>query len=767
MPTYDYWSQAKQSGNPSAQDENIRVSGQWETPADDAYLYLDELNEDGIVYATAKAGRGAMVRGRFYVPSGSYSPRYGLVMNFHQESKAEAAERLGKELDEVSGTDYGFNCLYALHENNTFAVYQVIDSVEHLLYSAQVSTPPTDQWFTMQAEFHDGFIRIMTKPDTTSSWTTQLSYTYFSTNSPWHADEAGRGGFYVKNITPNAMTSGFSSMDNLIPMESNAAFTTPTTVIVDDEIITISGKSSNTPNPSTYGVMNGTTWEDKGQPHDNVLWTDRDGYEIYVRGLGAVTNPDQYNGYALVILDANLEPTSTCYEIVGYDYSAPRQWVPTGTYVEPDKWTDHVGDLSHGYWAAADRQRFIVSTFPSGLTSDSLEPVGLASVVVRPSLTIDKRGQNGTNITSHSSARVNFYIVLSVQCEKFEYYSTDLDLSLEWMMAELARKAGVRDLTFEKVGSTTVTNTHTGWNIPTDYANNHHQRDGSFVMRFKIVSGTEPGLAMKKSDGSFDVVTSTTSYLRRYTATAAGTTTLREQIPIPSPRAGWITMSFYDNYVGVWINDRLAVVFSDVGSDDAFLVSNGNATFTVDWPALDQRVDNFIIEMGTRGGDLLSRLIGQKRIFVKDDQTGGLTAFRTRTTISTHTPITMAVLNGNITSDAELITRIRLEGLEAVEEVDYEALRLYGNIFQIANAEELELLNQFTAEAQAILNDAVLSYQQTTLIGAADPRVEPEDILPVTLPDSTRDIIVTSVTFRMEQDAGAAVFDMEVSARDV
>ena len=83
-----------------------------------------------------------MVRGRFYVPSGSYSPRYGLVMNFHQESKAEAAERLGKELDEVSGTDYGFNCLYALHENNTFAVYQVIDSVEHLLYSTQVSHRP-------------------------------------------------------------------------------------------------------------------------------------------------------------------------------------------------------------------------------------------------------------------------------------------------------------------------------------------------------------------------------------------------------------------------------------------------------------------------------------------------------------------------------------------------------------------------------------------------------------------------------------------------
>ena len=67
----------------------------------------------------------------------------------------------------------------------------------------------------MQAEFHDGFIRIMTKPDTTSSWTTQLAYTYLLHNSPWHSDEAGRGGFYIKNITPNAKTPAFSTDDDL------------------------------------------------------------------------------------------------------------------------------------------------------------------------------------------------------------------------------------------------------------------------------------------------------------------------------------------------------------------------------------------------------------------------------------------------------------------------------------------------------------------------------------------------------------------------
>ena len=385
---------------------------------------------------------------------------------------------------------------------------------------------------------------------------------------------------------------------------------------------------------------------------------------------------------------------------------------------------------------------------------------------MKPSLRIDERGQSGTQVTSHSQTRVSFYVDLSVRCEKFEYFSTDLDMSVEWMMAELARKAGVRSLSFEKLGSTTVTNTHAGWSIPTDYVNNRQQRDGSFVMRFKIVSGTEPGIAFRKSDGSFDVVTCTASYINRYTATSGGTTTLHEHIPIAS-LSGWITVSYYNGYVSVWINDRLAAAFSDVGSDDVALVSNGNATLTVDWPALDQRVDNFIIEMGSHGGDLLARLVGEKRIFVKDNQTGGLTAHRTRTRITANTPITMAVMNGNIASDAELITRVRLEGLEAAEEVDYDALRLYGNLFELAGAEELELLNQFTAEARHILEDAVLSYQQTTLIGAADPRVEPEDILPVTLPDGTRDLIVSAVSFRMSEGAGEAVFDMEITARDV
>ena len=488
---------------------------------------------------------------------------------------------------------------------------------------------------------------------------------------------------------------------------------------------------------------------------------------MYVSGVGAAVGPETYNGYSLII--DGYGGTKTCYKILGYDYSAPRSWVNTGPTSDDDPWTDHVGDGSHGFWQVANSQRFVLDKNPSGLTWIPGEaPPVRAWFVMKPALAISAHGANGTSETTHSETMVSYYVDRSVHINKFEYYSTDLDMSLEWMITELARKAGVRSLSFEKAISGNVTTTWPGsYGLPAMHTAFHSQRDGSFVLRYKVVSGTETGIAMKGEDGWFDVVTVTNSYVKLNRIDPSGSgVNLIEQMPILQPPTGWITMSYYNDFVCVWINDKLVAGFSGIGSDDVSPISYGLATMNVDLPALDQRVDNFIIEMGSHGGDLLGRLIGQKRIFVKDNQTGGLTAFRTRTRITANTPITMAIQNGNITSDAEVITRVRLEGLEAAEEVDYDALRIYGNLFQLANAEELEMLNQFTAEALAILEDAVLTYAQTSLIGAADPRVEPEDILPVTLPDGTRDIIVSNVSFRMAQDAGQAVFDMEVSARD-
>ena len=129
-------------------------------------------------------------------------------------------------------------------------------------------------------------------------------------------------------------------------------------------------------------------------------------------------------------------------------------------------------------------------------------------------------------------------------------------------------------------------------------------------------------------------------------------------------------------------------------------------------------------------------------------------------------PIDLIYTAGDTLSDTALKTRVRLEGLETAEEVDYDALRLYGNLFARANAEELELPDEFVKEALAILSDAVSAYRATTLYGAADPRVEPNDVLSVSLPDGDRDVIVTGINYRLAQSEDSAMFDMEVGARN-
>ena len=136
------------------------------------------------------------------------------------------------------------------------------------------------------------------------------------------------------------------------------------------------------------------------------LWTDREGYEIYVIG-GDFTpcDPDVANDFALVVTHGTGE--GNCFKILGYDYSAPRQWVPTGTYIEPDKWTDHVGDLAYGYWDVPNRQRFIVDKYPTGLIMHDLEPSGRAQLEIKPALLVDEHGTSGTFATSHTEATVS------------------------------------------------------------------------------------------------------------------------------------------------------------------------------------------------------------------------------------------------------------------------------------------------------------------------------------------------------------------------
>ena len=143
---------------------------------------------------------------------------------------------------------------------------------------------------------------------------------------------------------------------------------------------------------------------------------------------------------------------------------------------------------------------------------------------------------------------------------------------------------------------------------------------------------------------------------------------------MPYTQSGKITISGNDRFISVWVDGRLAGVFTGSTGGDIAIVSNGNATVNVDWSALDNRVDNFILDMGRSGTQLLSRLVGEKPIFFQDDQYGNLHIFRDRVTINAGSPDTLTIVSGELDQDVELATRVRVEGAEVAEATDYDSL---------------------------------------------------------------------------------------------
>jgi hypothetical protein len=163
-------------------------------------------------------------------------------------------------------------------------------------------------------------------------------------------------------------------------------------------------------------------------------------------------------------------------------------------------------------------------------------------------------------------------------------------------------------------------------------------------------------------------------------------------------------------------------------------------------------------------------LIGEKNIHFQHDD-GTLHFFNTRSTINAGSPYNLAVAGEDLDTEANLVTRLRMEGVDVYEHIDETNLKQYGNLFRLAHSEEINSLGELQAEAERLMDDYNSSINATLLQGAADPRIEPDDQVSVTFTGSdrtdTRTVIVDAVSFDMTIDENNAIFDMEIEARDV
>ena len=489
-----------------------------------------------------------------------------------------------------------------------------------------------------------------------------------------------------------------------------------------------------------------------------------DAFEIYIDTADnpVVFTEDEFTNMALVCTEG--PGAGQAYKIVYYDSQAPKQWVPKRSYTPPDTWQDHVNDSVHGDWVDQDKRRIFVSKRPSALGEGS-------KFVIKPSLTLGERAVNDTELATHGPGTVSIYRDVSVDVDLIEFYSSEMDMRLEDMAFELVRKAGVLDFSSAKDITGNQVFSGAGWRPPVWLSRRN------LICKFEMPSldvGEEVGVICRTLESPSDIDTVTQGYMItlddifniNFWKFTGGSWVLQQVYPMMDPPIGTVTISVQGTSFSVWVGGKFITAFYDSEYDfgtKAGLLAFGTVTVNADWSALDILVDNFVLDMGRRGAQLLNGLIGPKRIFYLDDQSGGLRMGRMRATgAADFTANDFTVEKAETEFDAAQISRVRAEGAEIAEVVDYAALRSEGNLFALANATEANDYWETYDEALLILAEAKSSANVVAPTGLIDPRIEPQDI--VTIGADT--LIIDRVRVNLTSNENDAIMDMSAEGRD-
>lgn len=785
--SYDYWSQTKAQSNPYDLTRVLRTSGTWKNThwpiplvGSPNVMVKGGLNDPGFLQLTAKACRGGFAKARFYAYNNALvNARRGVVMNFYRALQDGASG-----LTDGDFVSSGLVAVYGTTEHSGaegVGLYKVVEDVWTLLTSWAYTIPLSlNKFHWLGMFFIEGAIEVLYLPDdnVSTDWISIGTYQYNDADDlPWRNEQQGRAGVFMENACDFSTGPAFSSSTAKVPVDDLTVFPATGDILVEDEWITYAGKSPLNVIPP-QGLLHNQGVLYAGAPHANGAWTEPgNGYAIWLSTVGSSVgySRSMYNDLVLVVESGS--GVGSVFTVTDYDWSAPGQWIDTGgPYTYPEKWQDHIGDLAYGAWEGANRRRIYVQEDPAGVLGDD------SILGVYTALTGCTRGVNGGNTgypsyslaVAHSAGNVNVWAGVRSVVDRASFFSSDIDYSVEDMIGEVAIKAGVLDYVPGRFFEGPLAFTQPGWDV-TNLDDYPRQRK-TMVVHWDHTSGLEVGFgygfsASPHSLGRTVVMTSTEI---RWYSWATGSPVLLEAFPISGISKSLITVSIYKNEtVSVWFGRRLVASFHDevppVGDYCGFM-ANGNAEIDVVWPDLDRRVDNFILDMGFDGQSLVSQLVGEKRIFFQDHQYGGLKAFSTRETINaSNTAYDLSVLAGRVASDLDVFTRIRVESAEYHEEIDPVEMADKGNLFALINLRQLDTLDESQAEAILLIAEALKKAKRVDLVGAFDPRVEPNDNIWTKLPSGVapaspraHHYIVEDVTVGVSLDDGEAALDMKL-----
>jgi hypothetical protein len=407
---------------------------------------------------------------------------------------------------------------------------------------------------------------------------------------------------------------------------------------------------------------------------------------------------------------------------------------------------------------------------------DLAYPYTTAGFVGRTTLTPTVRGAYGTTATAQTAGIVSVYSPRpALLIHKVEFYSTDIDMTLADVATEIAGKAGVKVVTDEMRAA------------PLPHATGFYVQRGELIGVYDIgnhSTGTirfSPWLTAQTLTDQytpyFDVYADRIEYLKRHNVTPYYI--LRESFPLSEPLNGKVRVSFYDNTVSFWNCDRLIHSFQLTDDDrrttvfDNYLYISNTTGQDISFhiPYACQRIDNFIMDNGKKGTALLNDLAGRRKIFFTETIDGSIRLFRSRTEVNLAAPYRLAVSTGKVETDIPIATRIRIEGGEVYETIS-SAIWKHGNVFTMAHIPEINNWEDVGYFTGIMLEDAANEYSRRELTGAADWRIEPQDIIyvelpdrgdpnfPTGLPEGVTPLIVDSINFDMVVNQDAVQCDM-------
>jgi hypothetical protein len=508
--------------------------------------------------------------------------------------------------------------------------------------------------------------------------------------------------------------------------------------------------------------------------HGSVL----PGYEIYFDGKGEAIDPKAYNDCALVFTDG--PGAGTAYRITGYDYTAPQQWVPVNTI---SGWENFVGESQQGEWVDQDYRRVFVDKNPSSVfTEDTRAMIVPALVISQRGIKLNDEGVETVEdygAVAHANSVCSIFRNAFVGVRSFQYFSGEKDWTLEEMLGEIFGKANVIDFTSEKRLYTSGIGN--GSQLDTTSALADAIEGESAIVKFQVNSWSSGGIGLAvfpPDEGEFSDVEMAAVVVRQnqidlYRGAAPA---LVESYPLQQAIEGQFTISFQRVSFSVWNNGKFLCHFDwpESRAEDSTLnagfkigvLTSGPVSYFVDWPMLDQRVDNYILDIGQSGLSLATSLIGEKRVYFLDDMDGNPHLFRSFTLVNEDDPLDLAVSSSVTKSDIELRTRLRVEGAEVAEMIDYDAIALHGNRFALIGLREANNILEAHREGTLIQEDLLRTYTQIPLTGAMDCRLEPGDLVEIYFDDGKRTVLIDSMNTTMVLTKDTAIFDMNIDGAE-